>query len=301
MIVLSEPVIGIVGMRTTFRYTFVTIRGASPRPITGPRPSPSAACAPAQGPYILQRLRQTELVNKRGLPWVPSRAGTKTSRRSRQQEITKSMDNSDPAARRLLPRLGRHEKPNSLPGLVLATATALSLVHAACGDAVSPPPDPPPPEPARPAAIAVISGNNQSSHGDESLPDPIVVGVRDQYGSLMSGIAVTFIPQSGHGRTDPSASTTDAEGRASTQWTLGNFAGQQVLNVAVHNGPTATVHADALQPRPKASILTTTAMAAEGDSLHLTIQLSDTVSDTIEIRYTIGGDGDGATAGRGQR
>ena len=235
-------------------------------------------------------------MNKAGLPWVPSRAGTRTSRRSRQQEITKSMDNSDPAARRLLPRLGRHEKPNSLPGLVLATATALSLVHAACGDAVSPPPDPPPPEPARPAAIAVISGNNQSSHGDESLPDPIVVGVRDQYGSLMSGIAVTFIPQSGHGRTDPSASTTDAEGRASTQWTLGNFAGQQVLNVAVHNGPTATVHADALQPRPKASILTTTAMAAEGDSLHLTIQLSDTVSDTIEIRYTIGGDGDGATA-----
>lgn len=205
------------------------------------------------------------------------------------------MDNSDPVARRLLPRLGRHEKPNSIPGLVLATATALSLVHIACGDAVSPP-DPPPPEPARPAAIAVVSGNNQSSHGDESLPDPIVVGVRDQYGNLMSGIAVTFIPQSGHGRTDPSASTTDAEGRASTQWTLGNFAGQQVLNVAVHNGPTATVHADALQPRPKASILTTTAMAAERDSLHFTIQLSDTVSDTIEIRYTIGGDGDGATA-----
>ena len=32
-----------------------------------PPTSPSAACAPAQGPYLLQRLRQTELVNKRGL------------------------------------------------------------------------------------------------------------------------------------------------------------------------------------------------------------------------------------------
>ena len=107
---------------------------------------------------------------------------------------------------------------------------------------------------------------------------------------------MTFIPQSGHGRTDPSAATTDAEGQASTQWTLGNFAGQQQLNVAVHNGPTATVHADAFQPRPKASILAATAMAAEGDSLHLTVQLSDTVNEAIEITYTITGDADETTA-----
>ena len=154
----------------------------------------------------------------------------------------------------------------------------------------------PEPQPSQPTAIEVVSGNNQSSHGDEPLPAPIVVGVLDQRGSFMKGIAVTFTPQSGHGRADPPTTVTDAQGRASSEWILGDFAGTQVLNVVVPNGPTAAVQAQALQPRPKANLLVASAMVVEGDSVLLIVQFSDTVGDAIAIPYSITGDVDANTA-----
>ena len=75
----------------------------------------------------------------------------------------------------------------------------------------------------RVAKLLIISGNVQTAKAD-SLLHPFVLQVNDQYGNPMSDVPVTF-SVSGDGRLSETSATTDADGRAQTQLTLGSTPG----------------------------------------------------------------------------
>ena len=81
--------------------------------------------------------------------------------------------------------------------------------------------------------IAVVAGDGQEGGAGRALPEPIVVVVADAGGTVIEGAAVTFAPGEGSGTADPSTADSDADGRASTTWTLGPEAGDQSLSASV--------------------------------------------------------------------
>jgi hypothetical protein len=72
----------------------------------------------------------------------------------------------------------------------------------------------------QPASIQLLSGNEQLGRVGEPLADPILVEVSDQFSNPVVGHEVSFAP-SGDGGAEPAQALLDADGLASTVWTLG--------------------------------------------------------------------------------
>ena len=68
-------------------------------------------------------------------------------------------------------------------------------------------------------------GNGQAGPAGATLPNPISVTVLDQNGDPMSGIAVALAVLTGNGTLGDSSLVTNAQGVASTTWTLGTASG----------------------------------------------------------------------------
>ncbi|MEP6573820.1 MAG: S8 family serine peptidase [Gemmatimonadota bacterium] len=73
--------------------------------------------------------------------------------------------------------------------------------------------------------ITLISGDQQSAEVGHPVPQPLVVEVKDQFGNLSVGRQVAWQITSGGGSVQSAASITDAQGRATMTWTLGNTVG----------------------------------------------------------------------------
>jgi hypothetical protein len=85
-----------------------------------------------------------------------------------------------------------------------------------------------------PAAVALVSGGNQSALAGTALPTSPVVQVRDQFGNGVSGIGVTFSVIDGGGTVSSTPVTTDASGNATApQWRLGKSAVSQMMAASV--------------------------------------------------------------------
>ncbi|HYF38694.1 MAG TPA: Ig-like domain-containing protein [Gemmatimonadales bacterium] len=102
---------------------------------------------------------------------------------------------------------------------LLCCLTALSLV--ACGDDDTVDPT------AIPAAIFPFSGNGQQGAPGTQLGAPLTVEVTDAQGNLVPGATVSWSVVTGGGSITPTSSSTDAQGRASAQFTLGPNEGEQ--------------------------------------------------------------------------
>ncbi|HEU0298532.1 MAG TPA: Ig-like domain-containing protein, partial [Longimicrobium sp.] len=81
------------------------------------------------------------------------------------------------------------------------------------------------PEDRVPAAVNVVSGNAQQGTAGQPLSQPVLVRVVDDRGRPVPGAAVNFVVTAGGGTVSDATVTTDADGRAATQWTLGTQAG----------------------------------------------------------------------------
>ena len=77
--------------------------------------------------------------------------------------------------------------------------------------------------------ITMISGDDQSGLINTVLPDPIVVRVFDQFEQPFSGVTVHF--SANDGTVSATAVTTDANGNAQVNWTLGSLIGTNNLTV----------------------------------------------------------------------
>lgn len=129
-----------------------------------------------------------------------------------------------------------------------ALALTLTLAVAACGDDGGTAPEESDP------VVATQSGDAQSADPGETLPAPIVARVtRD--GSALSGQTVAWSVTAGGGAVSPTTSTTDANGDASTTWTLGPTAGGNALEASVTGatGSPLTFTATADAPPPAAA------------------------------------------------
>ena len=85
-----------------------------------------------------------------------------------------------------------------------------------------------------PPLLTIQAGNNQTDTVSQVLPDTLKVLLVDQNTLLpMSGQTVTWAVVSGGGTVDPTSSTTDANGVATTVWTLGPTTGAQTVSASV--------------------------------------------------------------------
>lgn len=110
--------------------------------------------------------------------------------------------------------------PRSSLALLLAVAAM-----GACGEDNGTNPQPQ-------TSVAIVSGNAQSGQVGAALANDVVVRVsRD--GSGVQGTSVAWSVTAGGGSVNPTTSTTDADGLASTTWTLGPSAGANTVQAAV--------------------------------------------------------------------
>lgn len=162
-------------------------------------------------------------------------------------------------------------------------------------------------EPEDPVAtsLELVSGDNQRRSPGETLLDPLVVLVKDQFGNGMAGVTVTFGVTSGGGSVSPVSTTTGSSGEAQTTWTLGATEGEQTVeagSVGLTGSPvtfratasdlivesvspdtlretqSATITGRGFDPVPSnntvwigSSRLTATAAAADGTTLEVTL------------------------------
>jgi hypothetical protein len=92
------------------------------------------------------------------------------------------------------------------------------------------------------STISPVSGDNQVGSANSTLPQPLVVVVRDSSGSPLPNNPVTFAVTAGVGSLAPTSVTTDANGRASTVVTLG-ASGRTTITAAATGIGSVTLHA----------------------------------------------------------
>ncbi|MGJ5673033.1 MAG: N,N-dimethylformamidase beta subunit family domain-containing protein [Nostochopsis sp.] len=85
--------------------------------------------------------------------------------------------------------------------------------------------------------ITKVSGDNQTGATGATLPNPLVVEVKDDAGNPQSGVTVNFAVTAGGGSVSPTSAQTNASGQASTTLTLGTASG---ATSAVTNTVSAT-------------------------------------------------------------
>jgi Bacterial Ig-like domain (group 1) len=140
----------------------------------------------------------------------------------------------------------RHRAMASLT--MAACAAALSL--AACHDDSTT-------APRTASSVTVLSGGSQSGTVGAALAAPVVLVVKDQNGTALSGVAVTVTPAGGAGSVSSTALTTDANGQVSVNWTLGTVAGTDTLAAQVGSLPALDVLATATPDVPASIVVVT--------------------------------------------
>ena len=107
-----------------------------------------------------------------------------------------------------------------------------------------------------PTSLESISGDNQNGFTGEALAHSFVVEVRDQNGSPLEGITVTFAITSGGGSQSAATAMTDANGQAGSTLTLGSVPGTNSVKASVEGvSQTTTFNAEANLPPPEPTIL----------------------------------------------
>ena len=136
----------------------------------------------------------------------------------------------------------------------------------------------------RAARIEIVSGDGQEGLIEQQLPEPLVVRVADQGGTGVAGVEVTFTPGSESGSVSEGSVTTDADGMAATEWTLGTARMQSVS--AASGSATAEFTARAVSENPMPDLELTSMTLPEDDPSAL---------ETFEIVAEIANVGDAAT------
>jgi hypothetical protein len=102
----------------------------------------------------------------------------------------------------------------------------------------------------------VVGGDKQTGAAGSALAQSIVVEVTDASGAPVPGRSVAFGVSAGGGTVSSTSATSDASGRATTQWTVGTKAGDaQQLTVSVASSspvPTLTITATVVPGSPAA-------------------------------------------------
>jgi hypothetical protein len=85
------------------------------------------------------------------------------------------------------------------------------------------------------SSIVKTSGDNQGGNLGSTLPNPLVVQVRDGSNNPLAGATVNFAVTGGTGSVSPTSAVTDGSGHASTSLTLGNGGGVTTVTATAPN------------------------------------------------------------------
>ena len=139
-----------------------------------------------------------------------------------------------------------------------------------------------------PAKLDVISGDEQEALRGTALAEPLVVRVAEQTGGVIPGVTVTFAPADERsGSASPSEAVTDADGLATTVWTLGDARRQRMVATADELITAFRAAATADPPTPDYTLV--------GDPEPSRFDPLD--SETVEISAHITNLGDGPSTG----
>ena len=89
--------------------------------------------------------------------------------------------------------------------------------------------------------LLAAGGDGQDAAAGTALAIAPAVVVRDAAGNGVAGVSVTFTVTGGGGLVAPGAVTTDADGRAAAEWTLGTTVGENTLQASAAAVPGASV------------------------------------------------------------
>ena len=123
--------------------------------------------------------------------------------------------------------------------------------------------------------LSKISGDNQSGVSGAILENPFVIEVRDENGSVLEGIPVTFTITAGGGALSVTHTATDGNGKAESRFTLGTNLGTNTVSVSaagIEGTVTFTAVAEGPIDIPDAALRAAVETAlgkAEGDSITL--------------------------------
>ncbi|AFZ02039.1 N,N-dimethylformamidase beta subunit family domain-containing protein [Calothrix sp. PCC 6303] len=111
------------------------------------------------------------------------------------------------------------------------------------------------------STITKVSGDNQTGATGSTLPNPLVVEVKDSGGNPQSGVTVNFAVTGGGGSVSPTSAVTNASGQASTTLTLGASPGatspvSNTVSATANNIGNVTFSATANPPSNLQKILT---------------------------------------------
>ena len=121
--------------------------------------------------------------------------------------------------------------------------------------------------------LSKISGDNQTSVSGAALSNPFVIEVRDENGSALEGISITFTVTAGNGTLSVTRTTTDKNGAAQSTLTLGQNPGTNVVSVSaagIEGMVTFTAMVEAAIDLPDLNLraaIETVLGKAEGDSI----------------------------------
>ena len=105
-------------------------------------------------------------------------------------------------------------------------------------------------------ALSIVSGGNQEGVTGETLTNPFVIEVRDQYDAPMASVTVTFAVSDGGGSLSSEMVMTDANGRAESTLTLGSEPGTNTVEASVEGiSRTQVFSAEASLPPPVPTVL----------------------------------------------
>ena len=138
----------------------------------------------------------------------------------------------------------------------------------------------------RAATIMIVSGNDQDGERGEVLAEPIVARAEDRGGFGVAGVTMTFRPATNNGSVSAGTVDADENGEASTEWTLGERFGDQILIVSVPGGIQNRASARAISENPLPDLYLASVRVS---------RLDPTQDEMVEVEVTISNEGDGDT------
>ncbi|HYF39998.1 MAG TPA: Ig-like domain-containing protein, partial [Gemmatimonadales bacterium] len=102
--------------------------------------------------------------------------------------------------------------------------------------------------PGNAARVIIIDGNGQQAAPGATLPEPLVVQVLDAENNPIVDRPVTWVIGTGEGVVNPGTSNTDAQGQATTRWTLGPEPGRNTVSAVVSGLNVVVFTATAVSP-----------------------------------------------------
>lgn len=129
------------------------------------------------------------------------------------------------------------------------------------------------------SAIGLVAGSGQRTLAGKTLPQAVVVRATNRRGGPASGKRVVFRVADGQGGVDPAGAITDADGRARTNWTLGNDPGRQTLFATVENVDSALAIVAEADPIASNTRVTSLVDGLKG-------QAGEQLADSVSIRVT---------------